>query len=332
MRLGLSMAVGQQWNRLGGAPVPANLTPPTIDNTAPHVGDVLTRTAGTWSGTPVLTGQWKRSGNVIGGETGTTYTVISDDIGQQFQYVEHDSVSNTNAASDPTALVPSNLTTFTVDGVPTINGATVNFNHGTISVNIVATNGGSISTLIIDGEPTEAGFSGDDGDHPCTFTVTAEDGVTMLNVTITLHVLTAGVVEISLIDCSSVSAVAVYAGTSDCTIIISNASNRFGVWISGGVIPQSQPDLTAAYGVTAYIQAPVDFSSVNPLFPDDSIVAIQGWIATAFQNALNSQFDRSSVASSAFTATDFAIGPRADIATSAGSVSVSVTQQGANPV
>ena len=79
--------------------------------------------------------------------------------------------------------VPSSDTTFTVNGIAKTNGATVNIANGVTSVTIAATNGGSITT----GPTGDTGLS--TGDNSCTFTITAEDGVTTLPVTINLHVL-----------------------------------------------------------------------------------------------------------------------------------------------
>lgn len=77
----------------------------------------------------------------------------------------------------------SHLTTFTVDGAAKTNGATVNLANGVTSVTIAATDGGSITT----GPAGNTGLS--TGDNSCTFTITSEDGVTTLAVTINLHVL-----------------------------------------------------------------------------------------------------------------------------------------------
>jgi hypothetical protein len=53
---------------LGG---PVNTTPPSIAGT-PLIGSTLTATAGTWEGSPTITGQWRRDNVAIAGETGTT--------------------------------------------------------------------------------------------------------------------------------------------------------------------------------------------------------------------------------------------------------------------
>ena len=91
--------------------------------------------------------------------------------------------------------VLSNQTTFTVDGVVKVNGDTVNLANGVTSATIAATNGGSITT----GPTGDSGLI--TGDNPCTFTITAEDGVTTLDVTITLHVLDLGLKETTEVTC-----------------------------------------------------------------------------------------------------------------------------------
>jgi hypothetical protein len=95
---------------------------------------------------------------------------------------------------------PSNLTTFTVEGVEQFNNDTINLPNGTTSVAIAATNGGSITT----GPTGDTGLS--TGDNICTFTITAEDGVTTLDVTLTLHVLTAATgatIQLNFVDVSA---------------------------------------------------------------------------------------------------------------------------------
>lgn len=182
-----------------GGGVPVNLVPPALDNLVPIVGDLLSPDAGTWTGSPSgFAWLWYRDG-VIMGETTEAYTLTTDDIGCR---LKRRSIA-TNAAgdsasvfSDETDAVPSNVTRFTVDAVVKTNGATINLANGVTSVTIAATDGGSLSAL--------SGNTGlATGDNPCTFTVTAEDGAVTLDVTITLHVLTAGVPEMTQVTCEA---------------------------------------------------------------------------------------------------------------------------------
>lgn len=59
---------------------PANSAAPAITGTA-RIGDTLTCSPGTWSGSPSLTYAWLRAGQVIAGATAATYTVVDADGG-----------------------------------------------------------------------------------------------------------------------------------------------------------------------------------------------------------------------------------------------------------
>lgn len=62
--------------------VPVNTVVPAVTGTT-TLGQVLTTTNGTWTstGTPVFSRQWERDGAAIASATGTTYTLVSSDIG-----------------------------------------------------------------------------------------------------------------------------------------------------------------------------------------------------------------------------------------------------------
>lgn len=62
-----------------GAPV--NSVAPAITGTA-KVGQTLTSTPGTWSGSPTFTRVWRAGGVVILGATGATYVPVTGDIGK----------------------------------------------------------------------------------------------------------------------------------------------------------------------------------------------------------------------------------------------------------
>ena len=68
------------YESLGPPAAPSNTTAPVMTGT-PVVGNVLTCTAGVWSGNPdpVLTYQWTRDGAAISGATAATYTVQTAD-------------------------------------------------------------------------------------------------------------------------------------------------------------------------------------------------------------------------------------------------------------
>ena len=69
---------------------PQNSAPPTLSDTTPTQGQVLSVNPGTWSGTPTptLTYQWQRDGANLSGQTGTTYTVVAGDVGHTLDVVE----------------------------------------------------------------------------------------------------------------------------------------------------------------------------------------------------------------------------------------------------
>jgi hypothetical protein len=92
----------------GGA-APGVTAAPSIDNLSPSVGDTLTATPGTYTGSPTITRRWTADGVPISGATGTTYTVTSGDAGKVIGYYE-DATANgytTRATATPTAAVAS---------------------------------------------------------------------------------------------------------------------------------------------------------------------------------------------------------------------------------
>lgn len=66
-----------------GAVAPANTVAPSITGTA-QVGETLTASNGTWTGspTPAITRQWLADGEEIEGETGATYEPVTGDVGK----------------------------------------------------------------------------------------------------------------------------------------------------------------------------------------------------------------------------------------------------------
>ena len=102
---------------------PTNDVAPSIaGNTG--LGDTLTRTAGTWSGnpTPSLTGQWRRNGTPIAGETGTTYTIAVADSGADIDYLETATNAIGSASADSNDITAQTFVSPTIGGVPTIAG------------------------------------------------------------------------------------------------------------------------------------------------------------------------------------------------------------------
>ncbi|TKT42795.1 hypothetical protein [Rhizobium sp. LC145] len=79
---------------------PANTALPTVSGTA-QVGQTLTATNGTWTGTPTptYTRQWKADGVNISGATATTYVPVEGDVGKVITVT----VTGTNSAGNASA-------------------------------------------------------------------------------------------------------------------------------------------------------------------------------------------------------------------------------------
>lgn len=95
---------------MGGAPAlpPVNTVAPVVSGTA-QVGQTLSTTNGTWTGTPPITYtyQWQRSGSNIGGATSSTYVIQFADEGYTLRCVvtATNSVSAVSANSNSTGSV-----------------------------------------------------------------------------------------------------------------------------------------------------------------------------------------------------------------------------------
>jgi hypothetical protein len=114
---------------------PTNDVAPSIAGDT-GLGDVLTVTAGTWSGVPAptLSYQWRRDGEAIAGETGSTYTITLADSGADIDVLE----TATNV--EGSASEASNAITVDVFAVPDAFTAPdwgLSNDDGDISVNIL---------------------------------------------------------------------------------------------------------------------------------------------------------------------------------------------------
>jgi hypothetical protein len=134
MGMGMNMTLGLTAPKAGTtAPGPINTVNPVISGTA-EVGQVLTTTNGTWTGTPTITFayQWTRNGESISGATSSTYTVQSADQGFQIRCrvtaTNPDGSRNatSNAISIPAA--PSGTTTFDSTAI-TFDSTTLTFDE-----------------------------------------------------------------------------------------------------------------------------------------------------------------------------------------------------------
>jgi hypothetical protein len=124
------------WDATSGTP-PVNTVLPAITGTT-TVGDVLTVSDGTWTGTAVIsyTYQWFRDGVAIGGETAATHTIVSADAGTTLTATVTATNANGTAAESDTQAVPAIapvntvLPVITDDGTPAV-GEVVTVNTGT---------------------------------------------------------------------------------------------------------------------------------------------------------------------------------------------------------
>jgi surface protein len=102
---------------------PMNDTAPSISGST-GLGDTLTRVAGSWSGapTPSISGQWRRDGVAIAGETGATYTIALADSGAVIDYLETATNAEGTATADSNDITAQTFVSPTIGGVPTIAG------------------------------------------------------------------------------------------------------------------------------------------------------------------------------------------------------------------
>jgi hypothetical protein len=73
-------------------PAPTNTAAPVVSGLLVE-GDTLTRTTGTWTGSPTFTTIWQRDGTNIAGATAATYVTVAADVGMMIGCV----VTGTNA-------------------------------------------------------------------------------------------------------------------------------------------------------------------------------------------------------------------------------------------
>jgi len=127
------------------ATAPVNTVAPNVTG-GNYVGDLLTTTNGTWSGSPTsYSYQWKRGATNIG-TNANTYTLVSADAGLNITCVvtATNATGSTNATSNvfvPSALAaPENLSLPVIDGLTTwMVGMTIGFTGNEWSGNPVPT-------------------------------------------------------------------------------------------------------------------------------------------------------------------------------------------------
>ena len=127
------------------ATAPVNIVAPVVSGST-YVGDVLTTTNGSWSGSPIsYSYQWKRGATNIG-TNANTYTLVSADAGLNITCVvtATNAIGSTNATSNIFSTLalfaPTNITLPAIDGfVFWVAGDTISFTGNTWDGNPVPT-------------------------------------------------------------------------------------------------------------------------------------------------------------------------------------------------
>lgn len=87
--------------------VPANSALPQISG-GPVVGQTLSCSLGSWSGSPALARQWLRAGEPVAGQTAETYDLSAADLGTQIALEGRTAETAANArANGPPSAPPS---------------------------------------------------------------------------------------------------------------------------------------------------------------------------------------------------------------------------------
>jgi hypothetical protein len=297
----------------GGAAVPLNTVAPALDDTTPVVGQLLGASEGTWDNSPTsFAWLWYRD-DVSISVTTETYTVQVEDIGGVLKRRTVASNAGGNSEpvfSDATSAILSNATTFTVNGVAKTNGATVSLANGVTSVTIAATGGSSITT----------GPTGDSelatGDNECTFSITAADGETVLDVTINLRVLDLGVAEVTSFDFTGLTDVDFATGGVGKYLTVDSSGGLCCVYFSVGNVEEA-PSIG---GSPTYYRVNFDTESTSAQLAMKLAAKLSDISLFA-----------TSTDGSVTTATDNSNGPRTNADAGSSGISVSVVTQGADP-
>ena len=138
---------------------PVNTVAPVVSGNT-YVGDVLTTTNGTWTGSPTFTYQWYTvsTGDPIVGATSTTYTLLEADAGTEINCqvtgtnAAGSSIGYSNAITTTALAVPTNIDPPVIDdGTSYYDGSTIIFTGNVWDGNPVPTltyqwlrNGGNI--------------------------------------------------------------------------------------------------------------------------------------------------------------------------------------------
>jgi len=104
IQIGINIAVKGKKNSVSTPPTPApvNTEAPIVTGPNPgvwYIGDTISTSNGTWTGSPTFTYQWTRQGVTIVGETSSTYVLQDIDIQQEIRSY----VTGTNAGGSDSA-------------------------------------------------------------------------------------------------------------------------------------------------------------------------------------------------------------------------------------
>lgn len=211
----------------------------------------------------------------------------------------------------------TSLSEFTIDSEDVLALSSLQRSNAVTDVPVTAvpTHAGATRTINASSDPDPVTVALSVGDNTVTVTVTAEDGVTTEDHVVTVRRLTAGVQEVTEIVIPDGSAFV--SGGEGRGFLISTEAARFGFWAATGT--ETEPSWS---GVDTFVQVPIS--------AEDGDLTVAG----AFRTALQSNgFLASFGSGSTIVATCIAPGARADAEVGPGSfgISITVTQQGADP-
>ena len=162
----------------GGARVLGNAT----------ICSVLTIEEGSWAnGGQTINStsySWFRDGELIAGESGSSYQISDSDLGKaiSFQVTKTNSVGSTNGQSSPVTVVDARLTALRISGgslSPSFGGCVTSFSSTVVeaTISVVATMNSSGNTLIVSGSAEASGQS--------SSPISLQPGLNTISITVT---------------------------------------------------------------------------------------------------------------------------------------------------
>lgn len=212
----------------------------------------------------------------------------------------------------------SSLSEFAIDSEDVLLLSNIQRGNGVTEVPVTAvpTHPGATRTINGSADPDPVIVALSTGDNVITVLVTAEDGDTTSEYSVTVRRLTAGVQEIT--DLNFMGAA---LATNGAGVMISKAGGRVGFWADPG--GTTQPDWSA-FGVTEYVQVQIDSNNSHQSHVSSFGVAMSANGFTVVDGNNGSLLVTDPTASAR---QDAEFSP---VLSSAGAT-VNVTQQGANP-